>query len=99
MHIDVPNTFPEGEVSLAMYEDCVRHCENSFKTIENYVVQNAFVYGMWLNQAFEKFQEEKCMKRVSGNFDDWVNLRCRVKKTRARQLRKFYKLFFPYKKV
>lgn len=99
VHIDVPNTFPEGEVSLAKYEDCIRLCENSFKTIENYVVQNAFFYGMWLNQAFEKFQQEKCMKRVLGNFDDWVNLRCRVKKTRARQLRKFYKLFFPYKKV
>ena len=44
-----------------------------------------------LSQAFDKFQEEKAKQRVSGNFDDWVNSRCKVKQTRARQLRKFYK--------
>ena len=57
------------------------------------------MYGMWLSRAFEKFQEEKSMKRVSGSFDDWVDLRCKVKKTRARQLRMFYEPFSPYKKV
>ena len=57
------------------------------------------MYGAWLGQAFEKFQEEKSMKRVSGSFDDWVDSRCKVKKTRARQLRMFFKLFCPYKKV
>ena len=50
-------------------------------------------------KAFEKFQDEKKMKRVSGNFDDWIDSRCKVKKTRARQLRTFYELFHPYKKV
>ena len=49
--------------------------------------------------AFEKFQEEKNIKRVYGNFDDWLDLRCKVKKTWAPQLRLFYKLFHPYKKV
>lgn len=58
-----------------------------------------YVYGMWLNQAFEKFQKEKRMKQVSGTFDDWVYLRCKVKQTRARQLRKFYNLSSPYKKI
>ena len=99
LHFDVPNLVPEGEVSLVEYENYIKHCDECFKTVENYVIQNAFVYGMWLSRAFEKFQEEKSMKRVSGNFDDWVDSRCRVKKTRARQLRMFYKLFSPYKKV
>ena len=64
-------------------------------TVENYVIQNAFAYGMWLSRAFETFQEEKSMKRVSGSFDDWVDARCKVKKTRARPFRTFYKLFNP----
>ena len=50
-------------------------------------------------KAFEKLLDEKKMKRVSGNFDDWIDSRCKVKKTRARQLRTFYELFHPYKKV
>ena len=95
---DVPNVL-EDDISLAYYETRIQECENCFKSVENYVIQNAFMYGAWLCKAFEKFQEEKNMKRVSGNFDDWVDLRCKVKKTRARQLRLFYKLFHPYKKV
>ena len=33
------------------------------------------MYGAWLCKACEKFQQEKNMKRVSGNFNDWVGLR------------------------
>ena len=39
------------------------------------------------------------MKRVSGIFNDWIDSRCEVKKTRVRQLRTFYKLFHPFEKV
>ena len=99
LHFDVPNVFPEGEVSLIDYEKHLKQCHDSFRTIDNYVVKNAFLYGKWLSQAFNKFQEEKAKQRVSGNFDDWVNSRCKVKQTRARQLRKFYKQLSPYKKV
>ena len=31
VHMDVPNTFPEGEVSLAMYEDCIRRVKTLSK--------------------------------------------------------------------
>ena len=75
------------------------YCYDCFRTVENYVIQNAFVYEMCLSRAFEKFKEEMSMKRVSGSLDDWVDSSCRVKKTRAWQLRMFYKLFSPYKKV
>ena len=57
------------------------------------------MYGMWLSRAFDRFQEEMRLNRVSGSFDNWVNSRCKVKQTRARQLKKFSKLFSPYKKV
>ena len=90
--VGIPNVFPEGEVSLTYYEDLIKQCKNSFQMIHSYVIQNAFVYGMWFRRAFDKFQEEKRLNHVSGSFDDWVNSRCNVKQTRARQLRKFYKL-------
>ena len=99
VHFDVPNVLPDTDISLFDYEIRIQEYDNCFKSIDNYVIQNVFVYGMWLNKAFEKFQDEKSMKHVSGNFDDWVDLRCKVKKTRARQLTMFYKLFHPYKKV
>ena len=94
----VPINRPET-ISLVDYETRIQECDNCFKTIENYVIQNAFLYGMWLSRAFDKFQEEKGVKRVSGNIDNWVDSRCRVKKTRAWQIRMFYKLFNPYKRV
>ena len=99
IHFDVPNVFPEGDVSLAEYETRIKECENCYKTVENYVIQNAFVYGAWLSMAFNKFQNDKKHGLISGNFDDWIDERCMVKARRARQLRKFYKLFSPYKKV
>ena len=55
LHFDVPNLVPEGEVSLVEYENYIKHCDECFKTVENYVIQNAFVYGMWLSRAFVKF--------------------------------------------
>ena len=82
-HFDVPSVLPKDDVSLAEYETHIQECENCFKTIENYVIQNALIYGAWLSRAFEKFQEDKRMKRVSSSFDDWVNSKCKVKKTRA----------------
>ena len=99
LHFDVPNVFAEGEVSLIDYEKHLKQCHDSFKTVDNYVVKNAFLYGKWLSQAFNKFQEEKKGRWVCGSFDDWVNSWCKVKQTRARQLRKFYKQLSPYKKV
>ena len=88
-YFDVPDVLPEIDISLVDYETRVQECDSCFKSIENYVIENAFMYGMWLSRAFKKFQEEKSMKRVSGSFEDWVDSRCKVKKTRARQLRTF----------
>ena len=98
-YFDVPNVLLEGDMSLAEYETRIKECENCFKTVENYVIQNAFAYGAWLSKAFDKFQNDKKRSLISGNFDDWINQRCKVKPRRARQLRKFFKLFSPYKKV
>lgn len=71
---DVPNVL-ENNISLAESETRIQECEKCFKSVENYVIQNALMYGAWLCKACEKFQQEKNMKRVSRNFDDWVGLR------------------------
>ena len=80
LRFDVPNVFPEGEVRLVDYEEYLKQCRDSFKAIDNCVVKNAFFCGKRLSRAFDKFQEEKAKRRVSGSFDDWVNLRCQIDK-------------------
>ena len=99
-HYDVPNEFPTEELTLEEYETKIKECEKCFQTVENYHLKNAFVYGKWIEKAFQKFREDKKNRVISvTNFDDWVNQKCFVKKTRARQLRKFYKTFKQYTKA
>lgn len=74
LRCDVPTVFSQGQLPLDKYIDYINQCESSFKTIENYAIQNAFVYGMWLSRAFDRFQEEKNVKRVSGNFDNRIDI-------------------------
>ena len=38
LHFDVPNVVPEGEVSLIEYENDIKHCNDCFRTVENYVI-------------------------------------------------------------
>ena len=59
LHFDVPNVLPEGQVSLAEYENHIKRCDDCFKTVKNYVIQNAFAYGMWLSQAFKRFKRRR----------------------------------------
>ena len=99
-HHDVPNEFPTEELTLDEYEIKIKECDRCFQTVENYHLKNAFVYGKWIEKAFQKFQEDKRNKFTSvTNFDEWVNRKCCVKKTRARQLRMFYNRFNKYIKV
>ena len=100
VHEDVPNILPRQLLSLREYEAKIRECEVCLQSVENYHLKNAFAYGAWLQQAFERFQQDKKEENVSvGNFDDWINVKCVVKSRRARQLRAFYSLFKGYKRV
>ena len=46
----VPNVL-EDDISLADYETRIQECENCFKSVKNYVIQNALMYGAWLCKA------------------------------------------------
>lgn len=99
-HYDVPNKFPTEALTLEEYEKKIKECDRCFQTVENYHLKNAFVYGKWIEEAFQKFQEDKKNSVISvTNFDEWVEQKCFVKKTRARQLRMFYNRFNKYIKV
>ena len=101
-HYDVPNILPNSseDYTLEAYENKIKQCESCFQTVENYHLKNAFMYGLWLNQAFERFQNDKKRGLVNeGNFEDWINIRCSVKSRRARQLRSFSTSFMPFKKI
>ena len=99
-HHDVPNEFPTEVLTPEEYETKIKECDRCFQTVENYHLKNAFVYGKWIEKAFQKFQEDKKNKFISvTNFGEWVNRKCFVKKTRARQLRMFYNRFNQYIKV
>ena len=85
-HYDVPNEFATEELTLKEYEMRIKECDRCFQTVQNYHLKNAFVYGKWFEKAFQKFQEHKRNKSTSvTNFDEWVNGKCWVKKTCARQ--------------
>ena len=59
--------------------------------IEKFSIRNAYVIGTWLEAAFTKFDETKA-NRLSGNFEDWLNVNTNVKKSKANDLRNFAKL-------
>ena len=60
VYFDVPNVLPEGDVSLAEYETRIKECENCLKTVDN---------------CHSKYLHDKKRGLISGNFDDWVNIR------------------------
>ena len=46
--------------------------------IEKFSMRNACVIGTWLEAAFTKFEENKA-DRLSGNFEDWLNVNTHTK--------------------
>ena len=61
-----------------------------YSHIEKFSIRNAYVIGTWLEAAFTKF-DETMANRLSGNFEDWLNVNTNVKKSKAKDLRNFAK--------
>ena len=49
--------------------------------IEKFSMRNTYVIGTWLEAAFTKFNENK-VNRFSGNFEDWLNVNTKLKKSK-----------------
>ena len=62
-----------------------------YSHIERFSIRNAYVIGTWLEAAFTKFDQTKA-NRLSGNFEDWLNVNTNVKKSKANDLKNLAKL-------
>jgi len=99
-------TFPEiglpvQGLPLMEYEQRLKSFNFAMKRVDCYHLLYNFFYGAWIQTAFDRFQVEKKSNFLNGatNFDDWVDVKCGVNRTKARQLRKFFRSFKPYQKA
>ena len=81
------------------YIDNLKDCEERWKTLDNCYLQNAFMYGQWLQAAFDLFTKEKKRGRLDGNFKVWITSKCNISVHRVKDFRKFYNQFRRYSKV
>ena len=87
---------PEMELTDMLQE--ITKITGHYSHIEKFSIRNADVIGTWLEAAFTKFDQTKA-NRLSGNFEDWLNVNTNVKKLKANDLRKLAKLMKAIPKI
>ncbi|DAC81742.1 TPA_asm: hypothetical protein [Trichoplax MELD virus] len=93
-------TLSDLSVQPKTLDDCktkIDECEQRMQTNDRFILYNAFRYGRYLYEAKAVFALEK--KYGSGNFNEWINSNCHVKKSRAHEYINFYDSFEKYPKV
>jgi len=74
----------------------------SLSCVERYQLNNIFNFGQWLllaRQAFNTAKESGNLIFWSNNFVDWLEERCRIKKSKAYEYMNFTERFAAYPKV
>ena len=72
---------------------CIDSVNNIMSDIDNFHLRNAFLYGKWLDYAFDVFCMEKELGNVTfGSFEEWIQARTKVEKSHAYSLRNLAKL-------
>ena len=84
-------TLPPPEMELMDMLQEIAKISGHYSHIEKFSIRNAYVIGTWLEADFTKFDETKA-NRLSGNFEDWLNVNTNVKKSKVNDLRNFAKL-------
>ena len=82
---------PSPEMELKDIVQEITKIIGHYSDIEKFSVRNAYIIGTWLEAAFTKFEENKA-NRLSGNFEDLLNVNTHFKKSKANDLRNFAKL-------
>ena len=82
---------PQPEMELTDMLQEITKITGHYLHIEKFSIRNAYVIGTWLEAAFTKFDQTKA-NRLSGNFEDWLNVNTNVKKSKANSLRNLAKL-------
>ena len=80
---------PEMELTDMLQE--ITKITGHYSHIEKFSIRKAYITGTWLEAAFTKFDQTKA-NRLSGNFEDWLNVNTNVKKSKANNLRNLVKL-------
>ena len=84
-------TLPPPEMELKDILQEITKITGYYLHIEKFSMRNAYVIGTWLEAAFTKFTENKA-NRLSGKFEDRLNVNTHFKKSKANDLRNFAKL-------
>ena len=80
-------------MTLKDLERVVNSFNDIMSNIDNFHLKNAFLYGKWLDYAFDIFHFEKELGNVTfRSFEEWVQARTKVGKRRAYSLRNLAKL-------
>ena len=82
---------PPSEMELTDILQEITKITGHYSNIKKFSIRNVYVIGTWLEAAFTKFDETKA-NRLSGNFEDWLNVNTNLKKSKANDLRNFAKL-------
>lgn len=95
---------PMGEANydLSTLQQILETAASSLSCVERYQLNNIYNVGQWLLLARESFHTAKDTGRLvfwSNNFVDWVEERCRMKKTRAYDYMGFTERFAAFPKV
>ena len=84
-------TLPPPEMELKDILQEITKINGHYPHIEKFSMRNAYVIGTWLEAVFTKFKENKA-NRLSGNFEDWLNVNTNFEKSKVNNLRNFVKL-------
>ena len=80
-------------MTLKDLERALNSVNDIISNIDNFHLKNAFLYGKWLDYAFDIFHLEKELGNVTfRSFEEWVQTRTKVGKRRAYSLRNLAKL-------
>ena len=74
---------PQPEMELEYILQEITKITGYYPHIEKFSMRNAYVIGTWLEAAFTN---ENKANRLSGNFEDWLNVNTNVKKSKANDL-------------
>jgi hypothetical protein len=99
LSVNIVPSVPETahNLDLQNLEEKIVKCQDMIKEVDNMTLYNAANFGHWLELAFCTYQREKdTLKSVWPSFRFWVEKRCGVSDTWAKELRNFYSLVSIY---
>jgi hypothetical protein len=88
------------DLDLSDLEQNIKKCHAIISEVDNLTLYNAAHFGMWLEIAFQKFQQDKGSGKILWtNFGVWVKDTCGISDFWAKEMRNFYALARQYPQI